>query len=164
MPDQTTVGGTYTLLISVDEPIEITIGALGTHDFQAGAYAYTGSALGTGGFSRVDRHQRLACGDHDAQHWHIDHLLRHQRTQIDRVVKSVGAAVECAVANRLPPGPIGGFGASDCRCRTHLTERASLSRLTQQVTAAHEAALERYENEATTLLVEDDRSQRDAEP
>ena len=138
-------GGTYSLLIDLAAPAEIEVGALGEHRFDAGVYAYTGSALGAGGFSRVDRHRRTARGEHDVRHWHVDHLLGHPDARIDRVVRSVGADVECAVAERLPAGPVDGFGASDCDCESHLAaggEGESLDAFAARVRAAHEAAVE----------------------
>ncbi|QKY15707.1 GIY-YIG nuclease family protein [Halorubrum sp. CBA1229] len=139
-PDE---GGTYTLLVEVAAPAGIEVGALGERRFDAGAYAYTGSALGAGGFSRVDRHRRIARGDHDVRHWHVDHLLGHPAARIDRVVRSVGADVECAVADRLPAGPVDGFGASDCDCPSHLAgaEGDSLDAFAARIREAHVAAV-----------------------
>ncbi|GAB6878755.1 hypothetical protein JCM17823_10290 [Halorubrum gandharaense] len=113
-------GGTYTLLVELPEPATVTVGALGECRFPAGAYAYTGSALGSGGFSRVDRHRRVAAGEHDVRHWHVDYLLGHPATRIRGVVTTDELDVECAVAGRLPEGPVAEFGASDCDCRSHL--------------------------------------------
>lgn len=138
--DRSAAGGTYTLLVDVPTPIAVEVGALGERRIPAGAYAYTGSALGTGGFSRVDRHRRVARGDHDVRHWHIDYLLGHPETDLVRVVRSVGVDVECAVADRLPPGPIDGFGASDCDCRSHLAAGDSRDAFAARVREAHEAA------------------------
>lgn len=134
------IGGTYTLILGVPSPIRVEVGALGCRELSAGAYAYTGSALGSGGFSRVNRHRRVARGDHDVRHWHIDYVLGHSRTDLDRVVRSVGVDVECAVAGRLPTGPIDGFGSSDCGCRSHLAAGESVDRLADRVRSAHEAA------------------------
>ena len=138
-------GGTYTLLVELAAPAAIEVGALGDRAFDAGVYAYTGSALGAGGFSRVDRHRRTARGEHDVSHWHVDHLLGHPDARIDRVVRSVGADVECAVADRLPAGPVDGFGASDCGCESHLAagdEDESIDAFAARVRDAHEAAVE----------------------
>ena len=133
-------GGTYTLLVELDTPTTIAVGALGDRRFPGGAYAYTGSALGSGGFSRVRRHRRTARGDHDVRHWHIDYLLGHPNARIDRVVHAPGADVECVVAGRLPDGPVPGFGASDCSCASHLAGAADLDGLSRRVVDAHEAA------------------------
>lgn len=143
-------GGTYTLVIDLAATAAIDVGALGERRFGAGRYAYTGSALGAGGFSRVDRHRRTARGEHDVRHWHVDHLLGHPDARIDRVVRSVGADVECAVADRLPAGPVDGFGASDCGCPTHLAaaEGDSLDAFVARVREAHEAAVAALDGDA----------------
>ena len=76
------------------------------------------------------------------RHWHVDHLLGHPDARIDRVVRSVDADVECAVAGRLPPGPVDGFGASDCDCESHLAAGADASAdLPELVREAHGAAV-----------------------
>lgn len=118
--------GTYTLLIAVDTPIEIEVGAIGTCEFDEPAYCYTGSAFGTGGFSRIDRHRRLANGEHDARHWHVDYLLGHPIPTLAGVVKTHDRTVECEIADRLGSGPIAGFGASDCDCHSHLVARKTV--------------------------------------
>ena len=72
-------GGTYTLFVEVPERATIIVGALGEHTFERGWYAYTGSALGSGGFVRIERHRAVANGENDTRHWHIDYLLGHPR-------------------------------------------------------------------------------------
>lgn len=136
-------GGTYTLLVTLPEATRIAVGALGEHAFPAGAYAYTGSAFGSGGFARVDRHRRLARGESDARHWHVDYLIGHSDATLREVVTSPGADAECAVAERLGDGPVPGFGASDCECRSHLACRESLDALREAVEDAHEATATR---------------------
>jgi Uri superfamily endonuclease len=131
-------GGTYTLLVELAAPARITVGALGEIGFDAGTYAYTGSAFGPGGLARVDRHRELAAGERDARHWHVDYLLGHDATRIIDVVESPDAAIECAVAERLPAGPVPGFGASDCECATHLAADVTH----EVVERAHERARE----------------------
>ncbi|WP_248895979.1 GIY-YIG nuclease family protein [Haloplanus halobius] len=133
-------GGTYTLVLELSRAADVEVGALGDHRVPAGAYAYTGSALGSGGFSRVDRHRRVAAGDHDVRHWHIDYLAGHPATDLHIVVTTSGTDAECAVADRLPTGPIPGFGASDCNCRSHLAAGKDAETLTNTVSAAHRAA------------------------
>ena len=138
--DPASVGGTYTLVAELPETTEIDVGALGACRFPAGAYAYTGSALGSGGFSRVRRHRRTARGDHDVRHWHVDYLLGHPAVRIDRVIHGPGADVECVVADRLPDGPVTGFGASDCHCPSHLSWTAELEDLIDRVVRAYESS------------------------
>ncbi len=133
------VGGTYTLLVDLPSSATVSVGALGDQGFPAGAYAYTGSALGSGGFSRVRRHRRTARGDHDVRHWHVDYLLGETDARIDRVVHAPGVDAECAVAARLPSGPVDGFGASDCGCSSHLSAAASLEDLIDRVARAYDA-------------------------
>lgn len=129
--------GTYTLIIALTEPADLTIGALGDHTFKSGAYAYTGSALGPGGFARLDRHRALAAGDSQTRHWHIDYLLGTPAARITATVTSPGEAIECAVAQAIPGDPIPGFGATDCQCTTHLTYHPDGDRLKTDVEHAH---------------------------
>ncbi|WP_144049903.1 DUF123 domain-containing protein, partial [Halorubrum ezzemoulense] len=88
------------------------------------------------------------------RHWHVDYLLGHPAARIDRVVRSLGVDVECPVAERLPAGPVDGFGASDCDCPSHLAagdgseaaevsgpDRDALDGLAERALAAHEAAV-----------------------
>jgi endonuclease-3 len=130
-------GGTYTLLFDLPDPADVEVGALGTVRFPAGAYAYTGSALGSGGFARVDRHRRVARGDHDTRHWHVDYFAGHPETELVTTVTSPGVDAECAVAGRLPGGPVAGFGASDCGCRSHLAIGEGTTTLLEATEAAH---------------------------
>ncbi|WP_251342656.1 GIY-YIG nuclease family protein [Haloplanus halophilus] len=133
-------GGTYTLVLELPRAVDVTVGALGRHRFPAGAYAYTGSALGSGGFARVDRHRRVAAGEHDTRHWHVDYLTGHPATGLVTAVTSAGVDAECAVATRLPEGPVAGFGASDCGCRSHLAAGPTAEELVGTVRSAHRAA------------------------
>lgn len=148
-------GGTYTLVLVREAPGTVTVGALGAVDLPAGAYAYVGSALGTGGFARVDRHRRVAAGDHDTRHWHVDYLTGDDDTRLVDVVTSAGVDAECHVADgirrrlagdeetasgtpdALPVVPVAGFGASDCDCRAHLFGHASVERLATVVRRVH---------------------------
>lgn len=116
-----TDGGTYVLVFSLPESATIEVGALGEQQFPPGGYCYTGSALGTGGFSRIDRHRRVARGAHDVRHWHVDYFGGHPATELVDVARIDGSDVECTVAQSLGTGPVRGFGASDCACDTHLT-------------------------------------------
>ncbi|WP_350355382.1 GIY-YIG nuclease family protein [Haloglomus halophilum] len=133
-------GGTYTLLVVLPAATGIEVGALGAREFPAGWYAYTGSALGSGGFARVERHRELAAGERDTRHWHVDYLLGHRDAALREVVTSPGADIECAVAQRLPSGPVEGFGASDCDCGSHLAHFGTRERALAAVRTAHDAA------------------------
>ena len=133
-------GGTYTLVIDLPSETILRVGALGECRLPSGGYAYTGSALGAGGFSRVRRHRRTARGAHDVRHWHIDYLLGGSDARIDRVVHAPGVDIECAVAERLSEGPVAGFGASDCGCRSHLSAAPSLETMGDRVVQAYDEA------------------------
>ena len=111
--------GSYALLLHLASEQRIAIGKLGAFDLPDGYYVYLGSALG-GLRGRIDRHLRRD----KKLHWHIDYL-----TAMTPVVEIWWAAgterMECAWATAaagLPETsvPAPGFGASDCRCRTHL--------------------------------------------
>ncbi|MFO7925397.1 MAG: GIY-YIG nuclease family protein [Halobacteriota archaeon] len=133
-------GGTYTLCIELRQRATIEIGALGEHPLPAGTYAYTGSAFGSGGFSRVDRHYDLAAGASETRHWHIDYLLGHEHASIAGDVRTPDADIECAVADALPPAPASGFGSSDCECSSHLAYDEDGGRLREAVASAHRRA------------------------
>jgi len=119
LPDE----GTYTLVVEVQEPTTVSVGALGDVRFDAATYAYTGSAFGAGGMKRVDRHRRTASGDNDndndTHHWHIDYLLGAEEARLVAVYATPEDA-ECETSKRIGGKPVDGFGASDCDCDTHL--------------------------------------------
>jgi endonuclease-3 len=137
---ETVTGGTYTLVIELDRSRTIEVGALGEHRFPSGWYAYTGSALGTGGFTRVDRHYELAAGERSTRHWHIDYLLGDEATSIRGDVRTPDADIECAVASDLPSTPVDDFGASDCSCGSHLAHATDGAALREAVATAHRSA------------------------
>ncbi|WP_348609216.1 GIY-YIG nuclease family protein [Halobaculum rarum] len=136
--------GTYTLVFAVPEPIAVEVGALGRCEFPAGGYVYTGSALGSGGFSRIDRHRRVAAGEHDVRHWHVDYLGGHDDVSLSTVERLGGGRdEECRLARTLAAAaaagdPVAGFGASDCDCPSHLARFES-------VAAAEAAAATAYD-------------------
>ena len=135
-------GGTYTLVLERHSDGPIEVGALGYIDFPAGWYAYTGSALGPGGFSRVERHRAVASGDNDARHWHVDYLLGDDATSVATAVRTA-ADVECAVAGRLVDAVGDGvpdFGCSDCDCPSHLVGCGDREELVSAVERAHKVA------------------------
>jgi Uri superfamily endonuclease len=115
------VKGGYVLVLALRRPIALPIGRLGAFHFPAGTYAYTGSALGSGGLAaRLAHHRRL----NPSPHWHVDYLRPHTRL---REIWSAASdeRLECAWASTLLglPGAqviAPRFGASDCRCATHL--------------------------------------------
>mgnify|MGYP000306642246 CR=1 FL=1 len=133
-------GGTYTLLVEVADETTVSVGAVGEVDFDAGWYAYAGSALGTGGFARVDRHRELARGERDTRHWHVDYLLGAAGSRVDAVVRTAALDGECAVAGATDGEPVPAFGATDCDCPTHLHYSPRRDALLASVERAHATA------------------------
>jgi len=134
--------GTYTLVVSLDEDARIAFGAAGERGLAAGTYAYVGTALGPGGFSRVERHRELARGERDVRHWHVDYLLGHPASRVVTVVTSADVNAECGIAALLDGrlAPVAGLGASDCDCETHLFGPAARDPVVEAVRDAHDAA------------------------
>jgi Uri superfamily endonuclease len=111
--------GTYQLLLWLSRPRTITIGRLGTFDFPAGYYVYTGSAMG-GLDARLARHLSAS----KKKHWHIDYLLEHcsiirypSRESLVRLECQMNAEVMAMQGARVL---VRGFGSSDCNCPAHL--------------------------------------------
>jgi Uri superfamily endonuclease len=127
-----TARGSYVLLMSLPEDSMINVGSLGPVRFPHGHYAYVGSALG--GFrSRLNRHLRT----NKKPHWHIDYLR--EKAVLDAIITDESAErTECTIALALSKqfGSVPGFGASDCRCRSHLFFGAD--DMTQEVISAFE--------------------------
>jgi Uri superfamily endonuclease len=113
--------GTYVLVLRFSKRSEISVGSLGVLETQPGFYVYVGSALGPGGLAaRVGRH----CRREKLLRWHVDYLRA--VAQLEDVWYATGEAHrECRWARvlRSLPGasvPLARFGASDCRCASHL--------------------------------------------
>ena len=119
--------GTYVLVLHLPHMVTVDVGRLGRFQFPAGWYAYAGSAHGPGGLaSRTSRHLRSV----KPLHWHVDYLRAHAGP-IEIWYATGAQKRECAWARALVdlPGasvPAPGFGASDCRCSTHLVHFAAL--------------------------------------
>jgi Uri superfamily endonuclease len=115
--------GTYVLLLRLATPVELVVGRLGRLQFRAGWYVYIGSALGGLG-ARLRRHARQS----KPRHWHVD-ALREAAELVAVALRLGPERLECAAAAQVAalagaslPAP--GFGASDCRCVTHLVSFA----------------------------------------
>lgn len=111
--------GVYQLFLRIARPVRLEIGRLGSFDFPAGLYVYTGSAMGGIG-ARVARHLRTE----KKKHWHIDYLLS-QATIEAIAVLPTQERVECLLHSALMEELEGKvvaarFGSSDCRCMSHL--------------------------------------------
>ena len=113
--------GTYALIFRCDARFEAEVGKLGTVSFITGHWVYIGSAFGSGGLrSRLGHHLKPT----PRPHWHLDYV-KHGLEPIEIWLTVHSAKHEhrwAEVLSRLSGAtcPVKGFGASDCRCRTHL--------------------------------------------
>jgi Uri superfamily endonuclease len=143
--------GTYALVLESTTRASVKIGRLGRLAVRRGFYVYIGSAFGPGGLrGRVGRHRKPSSN----LHWHIDYLkaaipLREVWCSYDANPREhQWAALLLNTAGAQIPLP--GFGASDCRCPTHLvyfTGRPSLEEFQQQLDNAisdHEPVFRLY--------------------
>ncbi len=112
--------GTYALILSSQTDQLIRVGRLGQVEVPRGFLVYIGSALGPGGVrARVGHHRRIST----RPRWHVDYLRAW--TRLDEVWYCYDAERrehEWAEAMRCQrdAAPVRGFGASDCRCESHL--------------------------------------------
>lgn len=113
--------GTYVLVLRSAVRRSVDVGRLGSLIVEPGYYAYVGSALGPGGLrARLGRHLR----GRGRARWHIDYLRAHTepveawycRGPMRREHRWSGALL----ASLGVVIPLSGFGASDCRCESHL--------------------------------------------
>ncbi|MCC6442941.1 MAG: GIY-YIG nuclease family protein [Armatimonadetes bacterium] len=113
------LSGCYLLVACLEKRERLVVGRLGTFDFPAGHYVYTGSAMG-GMEARIARHLR----PEKRLRWHIDYLL--EVAPVRRVFRFPTAKrMECALFGQVAslPGadiPVPRFGSGDCRCPAHL--------------------------------------------
>lgn len=119
--DVPALGGSYVLALAAAAPLRIRAGALGERLLDPGVYLYVGSAFGPGGLrARLSRHWFGA----ERQRWHVDYLRRHA-LPLEAWYQPQGQPMEHVWASMLAAGrgitrSWPGFGASDCRCSTHL--------------------------------------------
>jgi len=110
------VKGSYILIIELPRQQTFTIGSLSDVYFPRGYYAYVGSAMGR--FKpRLSYHLR----GNKKPHWHIDYLLA-KASITDIILCEAEERIECTIAQALKGqfDAIPGFGASDCKCNSHL--------------------------------------------
>ena len=113
--------GTYTLVLESAEEKFLNIGKLGTLILKPGFYVYVGSAFGPGGLkARINHHIHYS----DRPHWHLDYLRPAVSVweiwyTYDQVRREHQWA-EIHAQTRRAHTPLPGFGASDCRCPSHL--------------------------------------------
>jgi Uri superfamily endonuclease len=107
---------TYQLTIHLKNKVILTIGKLGTFEFPAGHYIYTGSAK-----KNIERRIIRHIGQKKSLKWHIDYLLGSQQAAIIKAERF--SQPECVV-NQNTKGLIlmNRLGATDCKnnCGGHL--------------------------------------------
>jgi Uri superfamily endonuclease len=104
----------------------VRIGALGEIAFRPGWHCYVGSALGSGGLKRLERHISLAAQRDKRPKWHVDYLHTSSCFSLVYAVYAVtNDRLECRLASELGYGSgcVPKFGCSDCTCRSHLFYR-----------------------------------------
>ncbi|MGM0688715.1 MAG: DNA/RNA nuclease SfsA [Bacillota bacterium] len=109
--------GAYLLLIKIETNKMLTIGSLGSMQFEQGYYVYVGSAMGTLS-KRVARHTRKR----KQKRWHIDYLVA-AADAVTPVPIISSDSLECELADQLREisgQPVKSFGSSDCSCKSHL--------------------------------------------
>ena len=118
--------GTYILILYLKQTSEIKVGKLEKSIFKKGYYAYTGSALGGGGLeARLKHHLRLQ----DKPHWHIDYFKLHSEIKEIWFIENESRLEHICADVFLKQEkflPIKKFGASDCKCISHLFYLKSL--------------------------------------
>ncbi len=114
--------GTYviTLKCCVEESL-IPIGKKKNLLLERGYYYYVGSAFGPGGVkARVSHHQNIS----ENPRWHLDFLRKHTKiieiwhTYDNNKREHQWANILCQ--NPFTNIPLYGFGATDCKCFSHL--------------------------------------------
>ncbi len=116
--------GIYCLILECEGPCTVKIGALGPTEFKKGWYLYAGSALGSGGLSRVSRHIRFFREQYRKPKWHIDYLMATDEITLTGVVcAKTEERLECVLAKNIGGVCTADFGCSDCSCASHLFSR-----------------------------------------
>lgn len=106
----------YQLVFELTVGKRLNVGQLGTFDFPAGLYVYTGSATRSV-LKRIHRHlsREKSC------HWHIDTLTLLTTCRFKAI--RLSQQKECDLNQRTPGWIVApGMGATDCRhrCNSHL--------------------------------------------
>ena len=124
--------GVYLLFLNISRDIKIRVGSLGVISFPAGVYVYVGSAQNSVE-ARIKRHLKKK----KTLRWHIDYLTSSKNVEpIYAVVLPLSRNYECRIAKILQENDsisINDFGVSDCRCRSHLYNIKSSSRLITKI-------------------------------
>ena len=130
--------GIYTLVIRLNEERRILVGSLGSIAFAGGCYAYTGSARGSSGLKRLERHMRVMQRQNQTRRWHIDYLLP-VVDFLGFVITHTDQNFECVIAKQIGAelSAIPAFGCTDCSCYSHLHYSENLDRVSSVVLNAH---------------------------
>lgn len=117
--DLPSASGTYALVFGNTLSRTVRVGALDDIDIGPGYLVYVGSAFGPGGIrARIERHAR----SDKRLHWHIDYLGEYLSLE-EALFTTAPERMEHAWAEalaRLLEIAAPRFGASDCRCDSHL--------------------------------------------
>lgn len=114
--------GVYCLQVYVNREQHLCIGSLGLLKFPKGYYIYVGSALGSGGLSRVCRHIAFYQHPYRNPKWHIDYLTLHATLEKTYCTQTE-ERIECQLAAAIGGDYVPHFGCSDCDCNSHLYYR-----------------------------------------
>lgn len=109
--------GLYLILLSLSKPKTLTIGSGKKFELKEGYYIYVGSAK-VALSKRVERHKRTR----KKFHWHIDYIRNISKYENSWQFRNPLIS-ECELAQmiqNIANSEVVGFGASDCRCNSHL--------------------------------------------
>ena len=111
--------GVYLLFLRVKRDLRMRVGSLGVIDFKEGLYVYVGSAQ-----NNLEKRVRRHLSREKKVRWHIDYLTLSGSVDVVAVCAyELGREYECIIASYLQEiseEVVGGFGCSDCECRSHL--------------------------------------------
>jgi Uri superfamily endonuclease len=117
--------GIYCLVFS-NPACTVRVGALGKIAFGRGWHIYVGSALGSGGLARLERHIALSRTRDKRPKWHVDYLSESEPFRLRYTLHAVTEErLECQLAEALGGETVPAFGCSDCDCPSHLFYRRS---------------------------------------
>jgi Uri superfamily endonuclease len=158
------IKGSYVLILWLASAKDVKVGKLGIISFAQGCYAYVGSAMGSAGFKRVERHLDVSAGRRKTQKWHVDYLLT-----VSEVIETIEIVtqerIECGIAQKLGKNLslacIEGFGSSDCRCRSHLFYSRRFSDIEDATNRLYDPCLETLAASVNAEGSEEDNDRRE---
>ena len=115
--------GVYCLIFENKE-CKFEVGKKGEFSFLSGFHVYVGSALGSGGLKRVQRHIDFSRNKDRTPRWHVDYLhINSSFRLISAVCAPTSSRLECELASGIGGDCVTGFGCTDCTCSSHLFYR-----------------------------------------